>query len=233
MTEVKILELYNLLSRSSCWFNPSEFDGLLMKTISWWVENIIMTANYLNSGELVEEPSVISTDVNVEKTSKEVVVELFRYLDEKSEWDEDDIFKKKFRLTLLDEISRKIISVAKDLKYLIELENAELSKNGGNVYMNDVGDMCVILLRNGEREYHEFSESFIKIYRTDPKDDLSKLKFTPTIPPDEGIYYYLYSVTEDYPRRSVSIQLSKKEATFLKRRISEETEKFITSVYPF
>lgn len=122
-------------------------------------------------------------------------------------------------------IAYMIIETADRLKALMEEENAQLQEKGADAYFEG-DDLTVVLFREGKQKYYSFPECQVDIRDTDNASERIRLKLED--PADENnITYYLHSKTMDYPQIAHSIQLSKEEATVLKKQIKDaETEHY-------
>ena len=86
-------------------------------------------------------------------------------------------------------IAQEIINAGNQLKLIIKKQNEELVD--GDAYF-ERNELTIVLLRDGEHVYHNFSEQQVKVEKTNKPKDISDLKLES--PPDEdGFIYYLYS----------------------------------------
>ena len=117
------------------------------------------------------------------------------------------------------EIALTIIEIADQLKLSVEEQNIQFLETGGDAYF-DRGELNIVFLRNGKREYYCFPEQIIDIHKTNSTSCLSDLKLEG--PPDEdGFTHYIYSSPTEPGYLPYAIYISKKEALFLEKRVDE------------
>lgn len=117
------------------------------------------------------------------------------------------------------QIAQIIIKRADELKKIIDDENKVLLEKGGDAFF-DHDVLTIVLICNGERVYHTFPELLIEICRTNLTGTITRLSLNGQFEED-GFIYYIHAHPTDFGSAEFAIQLSKKEATFLKAKIAE------------
>jgi hypothetical protein len=156
----------------------------------------------------------------IASTVQTIIFGLFNSLSESVEW-----FTRSPSKKTMYHIAEKIIVIASDLQRIIEAENTRLQEDGADAYF-EFDDLNVVLYLNNKREHFCFSEQNVEISRTNRESDRMML-YLQNPPDEDGYTYFLHSLPCEFGRHPYAIQLTKKQATFLKKKIEEiEAEQY-------
>lgn len=122
--------------------------------------------------------------------------------------------------------SNFLIKAAEELKKLQQARLEELARDGPRVFLNDVGQVTIILLRDGKEDVYEFGESPVRVLYA--QSDSTRAAFNLEGPPDsDGRTYFIRVDPADFGQVAYSIQVSSWEATCIKQSLNEQHKKML------
>jgi hypothetical protein len=206
-------DLFRYLSLSQRWFTRTPLPSMIYGIANM----IIQTGDILKECIKKDNPSFVhnvpkeqSEDINIAL----IISNLFHNISSQS---------------TVGEAAIKVIDTSEILKIIIEIENNNLLKDGGDVFYEG-NEMTFVLLREGKRIYYNFPGQLIQILRTNSVEKCKELKLKG--PPDEdGFTYYLQALPYIWDPKITAVQLSKKEAVFLTKRNDQVNDAKYGMVY--
>lgn len=122
--------------------------------------------------------------------------------------------------------SNFLIEAAEELKKLQQARLEELARDGPRVFLNDVGEVTIILLRDGSEKVYEFGERPVRVLYT--QSDSTRAAFNLEGPPDsDGRTYFVRVDPADFGQAAYGIQVSSWEATCIKQSLIEQQKKML------
>lgn len=196
-------DLVRYLSLSQVWFTknplPSIIYGIGMM--------IIQTGDILKEAIEKKNPLILHKGENKYNVNMNPDVIIY------------DLYQDILLQSTVIEAAIKVINTTIKLKNIFETENMFINQNGGDIF-NEGRELTFVLIRKGERKYYNFPEQLTQILWTNSKIKIHALNLE-DLQDDDGFTYYLQATTYEWNPKITAIQLSKKEAVFLAKRIDE------------
>jgi len=196
-------DFFRYLSLSQIWFTKNPLPSIIYGIGTM----IIQTGNILKEAIEKENPSVLHKGNPKYHVNMSPVVIIH------------DLYQDILLQSTVIEAATKVIFASVILNKIYENEDMSIIQDGGNVFYEG-RDLTFLLFRNSKRIYYKFPEQLTQILWTNSKTKIKDLNLK-DLPDEDGFIYYLQATTYEWDTKITAIQLSKKEAVVLAKRIDE------------